>query len=90
LDAVKLLPKQVVEVEFAASGNIVGAGKAFDAAGVSGRPANYSHEEELKALAQELRGQPWIRGAYKFRYDSTQSEPTDHHKKSFKFLLSLA
>ena len=77
LDAFKILPKQTVEVEFAASGNIVGAGKAFDAAGVSDRPPNYSHEEELKSLAQELRGEPWIRSAYKFRYDSTQSRPMD-------------
>src|ERR1700728_695676 len=66
LDAVKILPQQVVEVAFDASGNSVGAVKAFDAAGVSDRPPNHSHEEELKALAQEIRGLRWIRGAYKF------------------------
>src|ERR1700722_10961002 len=75
LDAFKILPNQVIEVEFAASGNSVGEGKVFDAAGVSDRPLNYFHEEKLKSLARELRGQPWIRSAYKFRYDSNQSEP---------------
>jgi len=59
LDALKILPAQVVGIAFDASGNRVGMGKAFDAAGASDRPPNYSHEEELKALAQELRGLPW-------------------------------
>jgi hypothetical protein len=78
LDAVKILPQQVVELAFEASRDSVGAGKAFDAASVSDRPPDHSHEEELRALAQEIRDLPWIRGAYKFCYDSNQSEPMDY------------
>lgn len=78
LDAVKILPQQVVEVAFDASGNSVGAGKAFDVAGVSDRPSTHSHEKELKALGQEIRGLPWIRVAYKVRCGSNQSEPVEY------------
>jgi hypothetical protein len=85
LDGFKILPEQVVEVQFAASGNSVGSGKAFDASGVADRPPNYSHEGELKALAQELRGQPWIRSAYKFHYESNQSEPIDYFMASDEY-----
>ncbi len=48
-------------------------------------PLNYSHEEELRLLAQELRGQPWIRGTYEFRYNSTQSEPMDYSMASNEY-----
>ena len=36
-------------------------------------PANYSLEDELHALAQELRNLPWVRTAYRFRYEASRS-----------------
>jgi len=89
LDAFKLLRGQTVEVEFAASGDVVGMGKPFDSSEVSTPPPGHSHEEELRALAQELRGLPWVRGPYKFRYESTQSTPVDCLLEPFEYGFGL-
>lgn len=77
LDCHQLLPGQSVEIEFVAAGNQVGEGMPFDSSGSLEKPADYSLADELHALAQELRNQPWIRTAYKFRYEASHTTVVD-------------
>ena len=71
LDSEQLALGQSVEVEFVTSGTQVGEGIPFDSSGSAEMPAGYSLEADLHSLAQELREQPWIRAAYKFRYEAS-------------------
>jgi hypothetical protein len=74
LDDFKLFPGQKVEVALAGTGTAVGVGRAMDRC-TSQPPADYSIENQLQELAQEIRQLPWLRGPYRFRYESSQTAP---------------
>ena len=50
----------------------------IDSSGSAEMPAGYSLEDDLHALAQELREQPWVRAAYRFGYESSHSAASEY------------
>ena len=77
LDAEPLALGQSVEVEFVVAGTQIGNGVPFDSSESSELPADFSLESELHAVAQELRKLPWVRTAYKFRYEASDDRVID-------------
>ena len=69
-----LVVGQTVEIELLPSGMELGTGVLMGPQGADTPPPGYSHEEEVRKLAAELRQLPRVREKYELRYQSSKTE----------------
>jgi hypothetical protein len=80
-----------IEVELVAEGAELGVGQPSGRQGKDSPPADYSFENEIRALVEELRGQPAVRDQYRLLYSSPQT-PETHFETlpgEYGFLLNV-
>ncbi len=63
-----------MEIELLPFGDEIGSGTPIGPQGRDSPPPGYSHEEEVRKLAAELRGQPKVREKYRLHYTSSKTD----------------